>query len=280
LLAAAAGVAAIAAATLPSSAGAHAYLLGVTPPDRSVVARAPRDVRLLFTESVLPGPGIAAIRNGGGSVLAGKPRALGKTLVIPLRSGLVDGAYTVRWRVISDDGHEVGGVVAFAVGSGRAPPTPALSAGATGPGAGQYLSRWLFFIGLLVASGSAVFQILIWRLGLVDAELSEEERRSVGRRELRAGSTLILAGFLLAIAGALLLLYLSHAGSGTRFGRVLEIGLGISGVGAFLDGLLRLDCRSTVPGVLDLRDQRTALLGECGRRAVERDLEPLLGQAR
>ncbi len=217
---------------LPASAGAHPYLLSVTPPDRSVVARAPREVRLLFTESVLPGPGIAAIRNGDGSVLAGKPRAQGKALVIPLRRGLDDGAYTLRWRAISDDGHEIGGVVAFAVGSGQAPPTPALSAGATGPGAGQYLSRWLFFIGLLVASGSAAFQILIWRLGLADAELSEEERRSVDRRELRAGSILLLTGFLLAIVGALLLLYLSHAGSGTRFGRVLDIGLGISGVGA------------------------------------------------
>lgn len=225
-------VLAVIAAVLPASAGAHAYLLSVTPQDRVVVGRAPREVKLLFTESVLPGPGIAAIRNGDGSVLAGKARAQGKTLVIPLRRGLGNGTYTVRWRAISDDGHEVGGVVAFAVGSGQAPPTPGLSAGATGPGAGQYLSRWLFFIGLLVAAGSAVFQILIWRLGLADTELSEEERRSVDRRELRAGSFLLLAGFLLAIVGALLLLYLSHAGSGTRFGRVLDIGLGISAVGA------------------------------------------------
>jgi copper transport protein len=225
-------VAAAAAALFPASAGAHAYLLSVTPPDRSVVAKAPNEVELLFTESVLPGPGIAAIRNGGGSVLAGKARAQGKTLVIPLRRGLDNGTYTVRWRAISDDGHEVGGVVAFAVGSGQAAPTPALSAGATGPGAGQYLSRWLFFIGLLVASGSAVFQILIWRLGLGDTELSEEERRSVDRRELRAGSLLLFGGFVLAIVGALLLLHLSHASSGTRFGRVLDIGLGISAVGA------------------------------------------------
>jgi len=226
------GIAVLGAAALPATAGAHAYLLSVTPQDRSVVARAPREVKLLFTESVLPGPGIEAIRNGDGSVLAGKAHAQGRTLLIPLRSGLADGTYTVRWRAISDDGHEVGGLVAFAVGSGQAAPTPGLSAGSTGPGAGQYLSRWLFFIGLLVASGSAVFQVLIWRLGLADAELSQDERERVDRRELRAGSLLLLAGFLLAIVGALLLLYLSHAGSGTRFGRVLDIGLGISGAGA------------------------------------------------
>lgn len=229
---AAIGVALLAAAALPAKAGAHAYLLSATPEDRSVVARAPREVKLLFTESVLPGPGIEAVRNGDGSVLAGKARAQGRTLVIPLRSGLEDGTYTVRWRAISDDGHEVGGLIAFAVGSGQAAPTPGLAAGSTGPGAGQYLSRWLFFIGLLVASGSAVFQILIWRLGLADAELSEDERERVDRRELRAGSLLLLAGFLLAIAGAVLLLDLSHAGSGTRFGRVLDVGLGISGAGA------------------------------------------------
>jgi copper transport protein len=222
--------AALAAAALPATAGAHAYLLRVEPADRSVLARAPHEVRLSFSEPVRPAPGIEAIRNGGGSVLRGKPRPEGSSLVIPLRAGLADGAYTVRWRVISDDGHEVGGVLAFGVGSGSAP-TPSLSAGSTGAGAGQYAARWLFFIGLLVAAGSAVFHLLVWRPGLADSDLVPEERSRADRRELEAGSLLLAAGFTAAIAGALLLLYLSHAGWDTRFGRVLEIGLAIAGVG-------------------------------------------------
>src|SRR5919198_4161929 len=105
-----------AAAAFPASALAHAYLLRVVPPDRAVLAKAPRELRLVFDEPVTPASGTAAVRNGGGSVLGGRPRAVGKELVIPLRAGLGAGDYTVRWRVISDDGHLEGGVVAFAVG--------------------------------------------------------------------------------------------------------------------------------------------------------------------
>ncbi len=187
-------------------------------------------MRLTFSEPVRPASGIEAIRNGGGSVFGGKARPQGQTLVIPLRGRLGNGAYTVRWRVISDDGHEIGGVLAFAVGSGSAP-TPALSAGSTGPGAGQYAARWFFLIGLLVAAGAAVFHILVWRPGIADAGLVPEERRRAERRELEAGSLLLSAGFAAAIGGALLLLYLTHAGSGTRFGLVLKIGLTIAAVG-------------------------------------------------
>ena len=57
-----------------------------------------------------------------------------KTLTIPLRAHLPDGDYSVRWSIISDDGHLESGVLAFAVGEGRAPPT----AGPRGRGNGAW----------------------------------------------------------------------------------------------------------------------------------------------
>jgi copper transport protein len=242
-------VAAVTALALPSGASAHAYLLSVQPQDRSVIAVAPRNVVLTFDQAILPASGIEAIRNGGGSVLGGKAQVNGRTLVIPLKSGLQRGAYTVRWRAISQDGHLEGGVIAFGVGTGIGPPTPALSAGSTTPGPGQIAARWVFFIGLLVAAGAAVFQILIWRIGLPDAELTREERRRVDARELRAGSIMLLAGFAAAILGALLLLLLTGAGSNTRFGRVLDIGLVLAGVGA-VASLAALKLRVVRPAAL------------------------------
>nr|MBA3716654.1 copper resistance protein CopC [Actinomycetota bacterium] len=218
-----------AAVLIPSAAAAHAYLVSSRPADRAVLASAPREVRLEFTEDVRPGQGIAAVRNGGGSVLAGPARAQGRALVIPLRSDLGDGVYTARWQVISDDGHTTGGVLAFGVGSGSAP-TPSLSAGSTGAGPGQYAVRWLFFIGLLVASGAAVFRIVVWRPALLD-ELQGEEQARAEQQERRVGPLLAAGGFAVALLGAGLLLYLTHAGWDTRFGRVLEIGLGIAAVG-------------------------------------------------
>ena len=116
------------ALALPGEAWGHATLLRTVPADGSVLASPPATVQVFFDDTVRTSSGIKAVRNGGGSVLGGKPRAVGHRLVIPLQPGLPDGDYTVLWRVLSDDGHTLAGVMAFGVGSGRAPPVPSLTA--------------------------------------------------------------------------------------------------------------------------------------------------------
>ncbi|HEX9141110.1 MAG TPA: copper resistance CopC family protein, partial [Gaiellaceae bacterium] len=116
------------ALALPGEAWGHATLLRTVPADGSVLAAPPATVQVFFDEAVRTSSGIKAVRNGGGSVLGGKPRVAGHRLVVPLQPGLPDGDYTVLWRVLSDDGHTLAGVMAFGVGSGRAPPVPSLTA--------------------------------------------------------------------------------------------------------------------------------------------------------
>ena len=89
----------------------------VTPADRAVLAQAPERVVVRFDDDVRVAPGNAAVRNGDGSILDGKPSAHGKTLVLPLRANLGRGDYSVRWSAVSDDGHVVQGVIAFGVGT-------------------------------------------------------------------------------------------------------------------------------------------------------------------
>src|SRR5436305_14472825 len=93
--------------------------------------------------------------SGKRPVVAGKPRTHGRVLAIPLRK-LGDGDYTVRWRVLSDDGHTVQGVFPFAVGAGRAPPSAALTPGGTTL-TREVISRSFFFDGLLGDAGVATF---------------------------------------------------------------------------------------------------------------------------
>ena len=231
-------LAALVALLLPAAAAAHAYLIGSQPADRAVLETAPREVRLEFTEGVRPAPGIEVVRNGGGSVLAGAARAQGRDLVLPLRRGLEDGVYTVRWRAISDDGHTAGGVLAFGVGSGGTV-TPSLSAGSTGAGPGQYAVRWIFFIGLLLAAGAAVFLLVIWQPTV------EEE----GVEDRRTSRALPAAGFAGAAVGALLLLHISGAGWDTRFGRVMVIAIGIAVAGLVSLALPRLPRLWVVPAL-------------------------------
>ena len=94
---------ALAALTLAPAALAHARPLETTPANGAVLAAAPREVVIRFDAAVVVASGAAAIRNGGGSVLAGPERAAGRTAVLPLEPGLADGDYTVRWRVLGDE---------------------------------------------------------------------------------------------------------------------------------------------------------------------------------
>jgi copper transport protein len=194
----------------PSSAWAHARLLRSVPADEAVLSKAPTSVRLVFDDTVRARSGMKAIRNGGSSVLGGKPKIVGgRTLVVPLRAGLRDGDYTVLWRVLSDDGHEISGTIAFGVGAGRAPPHAALSAD-NGPSAQDVISRLLFFAGLLTAVGAAFFRLVVAPVPV----------------------RLLLVAFLLVFVGVSGQLH--DVSLSTRFGTAMAVGAGLAGIGALL----------------------------------------------
>jgi copper transport protein len=219
--------AAFVALAVPGAASAHAVLQRSVPADRAVVKSAPAVVRFFYDDPVEPAPGIAAIRNGGGSVLGAKPHTVGRELIVPLKPGLGDGVYSVRWQVVSADGHETGGVIAFAVGAGT--PVAALTATSSGPGPLVVITRWLWFLGLLAAAGVAVFHMVVWRPTVAEADAGGENLEASERRE---GSFVLGVCFVLALAGALGLLALSHDVEATRFGRVLIAGAALAGIGA------------------------------------------------
>ena len=52
-------------------------------------------------------------------------------LTIPLLAHLKNGVYSIRWSIVSDDGHREQGVLAFAVGRGAASPHSVLGASGT-----------------------------------------------------------------------------------------------------------------------------------------------------
>ena len=196
------------ALTFPAAAQAHATLVRTDPRDGAVLASAPSKVRLVFDDNVRAVSGMKAIRNGGGSVLSGRPHVVGgKVLVVPLRGGLPDGDYTVLWRVLSDDGHRLSGVIAFGVGAGRAPPTAALSAN-NGTSWQDVFSRWLFFAGLLTAAGAAFYRFVVGPVA----------------------PRLFLVAFLLVLIGASSAIH--DASVSTRFGGVMLAACIVAGIGA------------------------------------------------
>jgi copper transport protein len=190
-----------------------------------VLATPPQDVRLLFDDEIRPAGGDRVVDARGRSVLAGPARRLpgnDRGLVLPLRPGLGRGSYTVSWRVVSNDGHLIAGVLAFAVGAGSPKPVPTLSAGG-GASGWAIVFRFFFLAGVLVAGGAA----------LTGRVLLEPERR-------RLETAVVAAGLALVAAGAFALLAIEPAADATRFGRVTETAgiLALVGVGAALASLL------------------------------------------
>jgi copper transport protein len=205
----------LATLVLPAGAAAHATLLRTVPANGAVLDRAPSVVRVVFDDGVRVAPGNAAVANSGGaSVLGGAARTSGRVLLLPLRPQLAKGAYSVRWSIVSDDGHREEGLVAFAVGRGAASPSSVLRASA-GLGSIDFGLRALYYLGLLGGAGAAAFALATRGLA------SERLRRPLAH--------LLFFSLLATFVGASAIVH--AAPPGTRFALVLKIALTTSLVG-------------------------------------------------
>ncbi|TDW29846.1 copper resistance CopC family protein [Cryobacterium psychrophilum] len=115
LAAVALALAVVVTSTVPASA--HDQISSTTPEDKQQVMEAPTEVSLRFTEDVLSIGAIVLVVDSRGTDWAdGTARLDGAEATQALKPGLPDGAYQVRWRVVSVDGHPISGVFAFSVG--------------------------------------------------------------------------------------------------------------------------------------------------------------------
>jgi copper transport protein len=221
-------IAAVGILSAAPQALAHARLIQSEPADGAVLRRAPRAIVLVFDQYVQPLRGIQVIRNDGGSIERGRIRTNGRNVFVPLQSDISRGEYTVLWRIVSDDGHTIAGVFAFAVGPHQARPRAALAAPSAAPQADNVIGRWLFLVGLLVAAGTAAFVGLVWRPALARTGEAEPNERSP--------FVLMLAAFTLSVAGAALSTPFTVAPA-TRFALLYEIGALLAVLGIPLAGL-------------------------------------------
>ncbi len=187
-------------AAFPAAALAHASLLRSDPAAGSVVPQAPTQIVLHFDEPVQDA-GTSVVATSGASVLAGRARLEhgdSRALVVPLRAGLGDGDYTVRWRVVSSDGHIVSGVLAIGVGRNRPPPQAATTQ--TSSLDWPFLvARFAYFLGLMLLVGGAVYRVAVFRP--VIAAVSGKPREMAELREGARANSLLLGAAVLMLAG-------------------------------------------------------------------------------
>ena len=104
---------------LPGAALAvHAHLTGSFPGKDEVVAEAPTEIRLTFSEKVeLAISSIKVLGADSAEVRMGKAARTDDTLTIaaPVLGALAPGEYAVVWRTASRDGHPIRGRYTFTV---------------------------------------------------------------------------------------------------------------------------------------------------------------------
>ena len=206
------------------TAFAHAYLITTTPAADAKLVSAPAAVTLTFNEPVqlLRSEDATVVDSEGNDVNSG-PAASGKderVVQIPLRPGLPDGTYTVKYQVIGADSHVVPGVFVFGVGPGVLG-EPYFASGGGGPsesGPWGTSSRFLEIIGLGGLVGLLAFRWLVWApaIGAMPG-VRESEREAVltwGRDAFWVGFGVFAIGAMLAEGYLLVVQSASVLGSG------------------------------------------------------------------
>jgi copper transport protein len=137
---------------------AHASLVSAEPADGSVLAVAPRMVELRFNESVTPTVVrlIDATGTTRGDVAV---HSVDQSIYLTLPGDLPQGTQVVSYRVISQDGHPVGGSLAFSIGAATGAAVTQTDARSV---AGLiWLARIGVYLGLFVGVGGVFFSAWI-----------------------------------------------------------------------------------------------------------------------
>ena len=146
---------------------AHATQLSTDPPAGAVLSAAPAEVVVRFSEPIQVVPARTSVTGPDGARAdRGRPRATGHTLHIPLRPTGPRGTYLVSYRVISADGHPVGGGWTYSVGapSASAPNQPATGGAPVDPVvlAALAIARYLSLAGAALVVGAATVLAGLW----------------------------------------------------------------------------------------------------------------------
>ncbi|AWL39561.1 MULTISPECIES: copper resistance CopC/CopD family protein [unclassified Streptomyces] len=190
-----------------SPASAHAALTGSDPQDGAVVATAPEEVALTFSEQIaVSDDSIRVLDPSGERADTGAPRELTDggpvRYGVALHSGLPDGTYTVAWQAVSADSHPVSGAFTFSIGapSDTTVALPSDKAGGGLVGTLYGIARYAAYAGFILLAGGSAFVLACWR-------------RGAGERPLQR---LVVRGWITLTAATLVMLLLRtpYTGSG------------------------------------------------------------------
>lgn len=151
----------LALAVLLGGAGpafAHAAFVRSSPADGATIAAPPDTFSLTFSEPTSPIV-LRLVRPGGDAVILDRFVLRDTTLEIEAPDGLGTGTHVLTWRVVSVDGHPVGGSVVFAIGEASPGSAPGVAEAVDWPvRTAIWTSRIVLYVGLFFGVGGIFFR--------------------------------------------------------------------------------------------------------------------------
>ncbi|RVD60545.1 copper resistance protein CopC [Mesorhizobium sp. M2D.F.Ca.ET.185.01.1.1] len=145
---------AMAVLAMPGRASAHAALVATDPADGAVLAQSPAQFSLTFSEPVSPLV-LTLVRPDGSQLALTSFRLNDQTVEIDNPEVLKSGTHVLSWRVVSVDGHPVGGSALFSIGAPSAAPVAGEAVDWT-LRAVIWAAKLLLYAGLFLGVGGAV----------------------------------------------------------------------------------------------------------------------------
>jgi copper transport protein len=172
---------------------AHANLVRSDPEAGAILAQAPREITLEFSEDLDPDFSKARLADANLVVLVEGPGRIDPSDNRVLRlnlPALSKGAYNVIWQARSIvDGHITSGLVTFSVGETASsvsllPPPDAPDPTTAPPALVDTLIRWLSYLAVAMIAGSLFFGWLVWRPAYRSWEAPDPKSDQLAARRL------------------------------------------------------------------------------------------------
>lgn len=114
---------------LPGLASAHSYMEQSVPAKDEAVTASPGQISMTFNTDIEKLSSFKLFNEAGEEMPVGDIAVNGAVLSGTVTEPLANGAYTVKWAIIGEDGHTVNGEYAFTVAAEEQPasPSPSLS---------------------------------------------------------------------------------------------------------------------------------------------------------
>jgi copper transport protein len=170
--------------SFPAFSSAHAYIIKSFPVDNQSLHQSPKSVSIEFSEEIQSSfHDLQVIDENGKRVDQGNEhieRNNSKSLKANIKPNLPSGIYTIKWKVVSADGHPVDGVIPFQIG--KASNHISIPKGSTLgyiPHLDLIVIRWVQYISEAMYIGMLFFYLCILPKGSLQSASMEKQYRRI-----------------------------------------------------------------------------------------------------